>query len=343
MERILFAKRLSLYLRSGIPLLEAIALIHDDTRSPAHTSLLASLFQDIQHGMPVSQALQRFPRAYRPFHIQLIAVGEVSGTLPDSLTHLAEVLVRRAHLYRSIAGALAYPAIILLGTMGISGFLIFFAFPKIVPLFHGLHAQLPFTTRSLIWLSSLVARHGFLIACSFALLCCALIYLLRTPLAQKRIHAWVLRVPLIGKGIRSYHLATIFRILAVLLHSGIRIDVALSLARQSIGNTAYQESLRTMEYMVLEGAKCSGGMRTHAALYPSLAVQLVATGEMTGTLSESARTIADIYDEALEEELQRLSILIEPMLMVGMGLVVGYVALAIISPMYGLTQNLSTH
>ncbi|MDB5245561.1 MAG: type secretion system domain, type pilus assembly protein PilC [Parcubacteria group bacterium] len=342
-ERILFAKRLALYLRSGIPIVQALALMVEDTKTGNHITLLRAVTTEVTQGRTLSQALGAFPKAYTAFHTNLIAVGEASGTLADNLNYLAQLLERKAHLNRKIVSALVYPAIIMLGTLAVSGFLVLYAFPKMIPLFRGFHATLPFTTRVLIGISDLIARHGLLLLLGFALIVASLVFFLRKPRIRRCLQFINIRIPLIASLTTFYYLSAIHRTLALLLESGMRIEASLLLAGDGLANAPYKESLEHIRRSIVEGNLVSVAMRTEQRLYPAIVTQLVSAGEKTGNLKESFKTIADIYEDHLDELTRTLSTLVEPALMLVMGLIVGFVALAIITPIYGLTQNITVH
>jgi type II secretory pathway component PulF len=297
--------------------------------------------EDVRQGLPLSRSFSLLPRTYSRWHVQLIAVGEQTGTLPDALGHLAELLTQRARLRRSILSATAYPTFILCGTVAISSFLIFFAFPKILPIFRGLHVALPPSTRALMYLMHAATDYGFFIASAIFLffVICA------SALRLKSVRLWTDRAlvcfPFIGNCVRHYCISTIFRSLHVLLKSGVRLDTALIVIVDATWNTAYRQSLLVIERFVISGAPGTAGMRANPKLYPKPIVEILAVGERTGTLSDSARVIADLCEETLQQELQSRTAIIEPVLMVFMGCIVGFIALAIITPMYALTQSLT--
>lgn len=342
-DRIVFAKRLALYLRSGIPIVEALALMTEDSKRGNNTMIVRAVMDDVLKGRALSHSLSAYPRAYSAFHTNLIAVGEASGTLADNLSYLAQLLERKAQLNRKIVSALVYPAIIMVGTLLVSGFLVLYAFPKMIPLFRGFHAQLPFPTRVLIFISDVISNHGFLV---LSVCFCAIagsVFLIRKPHIRRRIQFMSIRLPLIRSLTTFYYLATINRTLALLLESGMRIEASLLLASDGLANAPYCESLNQIRLTVIEGNRVSVHLRKEPRLYPAVVTQIVAAGEITGNLKESFKTIAEVYEERLDELTRTLSTLVEPALMVIMGLIVGFVALAIISPIYGLTQNITTH
>ncbi len=342
-DGILLAKRLALYLRSGVPIAQALALMQEDAATSNSARVLEAVAADVNRGLKLSSALSQFPRVYGTFHANLIAIGEASGTLPENLHYLAELLTRRKHLRQKVLSAMVYPGIIMVGTILVSGFLVFYAFPKILPLLKGFHTKLPFTTRLLIGLYSGLTRHALFLGALLACVCIGILYLWHKPGVRKRAALIQLHIPLLNSLSRSYYLASIFRTLATLLQSGIRLEAALALTADGLSASMYRESLNTIRTSVLQGSRVSTHVRAYPSLYPSTVRQLIALGEATGRLRESCSTIAEIYEERLDELTRTLSVLVEPALMIGMGCVVGFVALAIITPIYGLTQNLNVH
>lgn len=340
-DRILFSKRLALYLRAGVPILEAIDLIRTSAGSNSHAHLLRILMQDIQRGVSVSVSLARFRKAYSSTYIQIISIGERSGTLPASLASLTAALEERRARTRAILGALAYPLLLVMGSIAISLFLLVYAFPKIVPLFIGLHAKLPFTTRTLLALSSFFQKHWLAAAFCTGVSYICIHLAARLPITRHYLHRAVIRLPVVGALVRTSILASVFRTITTLLPSGVRLDEALLIARDGISNAPYRISLDRIRRGILRGNTMSAMLGHEKSLFPGVALQLMAVGEMTGTLSMSAGSIAHIFEEDLAERLKAFSALLEPLIMVAMGFVIGFIAMAIISPMYGITQNLS--
>lgn len=340
-DRILFSRRLGLYLQAGLPIFEGISLIQATPGSKSHARLLRSLSYDVLEGFPLSHSLSRFPRAYSHAHLQILVVGERSGSLSASLSHIATITEQRAVQVRSIVGALVYPAVLLLGSIGISFFLVIYAFPKIVPLFRGLHATLPFTTRALLAFSIFTQRHWLLLIAGAAICVLTTLRVLRIPRIKRFIDEFILRVPFIGVLVMDALLVSIFRTIAILLSSGIRLDEAILIARNGMSNTTYRAALERIQGAILSGNKLSDALGAEKRLFPLFALQLSSVGEMTGTLSENVASVARISEEEFASRLRIASSMLEPAIMVVMGFVIGFIALAIMSPMYGITQSLS--
>lgn len=339
-ERSTFTKHLANYLQAGIPILQALELVAEHT-GRLHAYITAQVLEEVRRGVPLSRALGAFTYAYPVFHVQLIAIGEASGTLPTSLLYVSELSTKRSELTRKLVSSLTYPACIALSTVAISVFLILYAFPKVVPLFRGLHTTLPLTTRILIRISKGVGEHGIGLAVGICCMVGVVVYGIRSVRFRPHIDSILLRIPIIGRMLIAYYLTQLFHCLFLLLKSGIRLDEAILFTQKSISQSAYAVSLHACQEAVLRGARLTTSLETLPHLYPSTVIQILKVGEMTGSLSESCALVSGVYRELLTEQLNRFTTLMEPALIAVMGCVVGFVSLAIITPMYSLTQALS--
>lgn len=339
--RILFYDRLALYLRSGIPIREALALIRDSEHQRPTRETYARLLDTVMQGTALSRALDAaaFPR----FETHVLYVGEQSGRLPQNLAYLASLLRRKQLLLSKIRTALAYPLLVACGSIALTVFLLVYSFPKIIPLFRGLHSTLPPSTRALVGVSDFLGDYGLVLLAGSALCAVAAALALRLPPVRHKCDRVVLHLFVVGSFSRSYHLAVFSRTLSSLLGSGIPLLPALGLARDGTRQSAYRDVLGIAQHRVSAGAPLSQTLREHTFLFPPALTGLVASGEATGSLAESFSAVAEICEAELDERTHALTTLIEPVLMIFMGLVVGWIAVAIVSPIYGLTQNLAGH
>jgi type II secretory pathway component PulF len=340
-EQILFSKRLALYLRSGIPISRAITFIIEDSSSPSTTHILKEIEHSISAGLPLSQALAQFPKCFSSFTTGFISTGEASGTLAETLDRLATVLSKRASLTRKILSALAYPLLVLCGTIAVALFLTLFIFPKIIPVLKGFHTTLPLSTRLLIGIDQIFAHDWLVILIICALVVGGMVMGLRKPKVQLFFERGLLLMPLFSQLYQYYAVSTFTRTLSIQLKGGVRIMSALVLVRTAMPGKLYPEALHLLEAQLSEGQRLSAILRQQSRLFPPLVCQMVAAGETTGTLSANLESLADTYEESLDELAKNLTVLVEPLLMVCMGFVVGFVALAIITPIYQVTQNLT--
>ena len=337
----LLFKRIALYLHSGISLPRGLGFIIEDTHNRLALTILRSIEESVARGEPLSQGFSKFPRQFDSFVTGFIEAGEAGGALPETLERLAEILDNRRVLRKKIVAALIYPAIIMLGTIGMAGFLTFFIFPKILPVLQGFHTKLPFATRLLVTIDSFLT-HQWLLLIGVAIVSgIAVGVSYRQRIVRLRCEQFFIRIPLFGNLYRNYALSTLLHVLALLLHGGIRIIPALVLVRTMVPGIQYKESLVKIESRVAEGKQISVAFKEFPRLYPSIVTQMIAAGEATGTLRENLASLAQMYEEELDDLTRNLTVLIEPVLMICMGLLVGFVALAIITPIYQVTQNLN--
>jgi type II secretory pathway component PulF len=311
----------------------------------SHSSkyILRHIIEDVSRGTSLADALATFEYLVGAFTVNIIKVGEASGTLSGNLAYLAEELKKKDALRKKVLGALVYPAIIIIATVGISLILTVYIFPKISPIFQGFKHQLPLSTRILIALSSFLIHNGILFFVVLVGVCVGLIFLMRIPRMRRVTDQTILTLPIFGTLSRSYNLANITRTMSLLLNGDVHIVPALEIISKSTANTVYQDDLTRIADAVRHGKKLSMHMRECGDRFPALCTQMIAVGEETGDLAGSLMYVSDMYEEDINELTKNLATLIEPVLMIVMGIIVGFIAISIITPIYGITQDLTLH
>ena len=342
-EQIIFAKRLGMTLRSGMPIMEGLAILGSGTHSRSARHILESLAREVERGQPLSVGLERFPGIFGTFCVNVVRVGEASGTLHENLDYLAEELKKKQVLHRKVVGALIYPAIIVLATLGITLLLTVYIFPKILPIFRSVQAALPFSTRALIAISTFLSSWGWWLLLLGIMLAGAGVFCMRYPRFHLAVDRILLRIPLLGKLSLYYNVANTCRTLSLLLKSGAPIVSSTELVASGTTNLAYQRALTVVAERLMAGQRVAAGLAESPRLFPALMTQMVAVGEATGSLSNALAYLAQMYEEEIDDLTKNLTSLLEPVLMIGMGLVVGFIAIAIITPIYSVTQNLTPH
>jgi type IV pilus assembly protein PilC len=333
-----FAKRLSMMMRSGMPIAQGISMLG----SQAHSGSTAYVFQEltahVSAGQPLSSALKKFEHIFGEFCISIVKVGETIGTLPENLNYLAEELKKARDLKRKVTGALVYPAIIVLATFGIATFLTVYIFPKITPIFASLKSELPLSTKILVALSSFLISNGGWVIFWLIAFSVTLFALLRWKPFRYWFDHFVLTLPLFGVMMQYYNVTNTTRTFGLLLKSEVRVAHAFEILAESTKNLAYREALERAGVQVVKGRKISSQFEGNKRLFPPIIAQMIAVGEQTGNLSGSLMYCSEMYEEELNDFTRNLTTIIEPVLMIVMGLIVGFVAISIITPIYGLTQ-----
>ena len=230
-------------------------------------------------------------------------------------------------------GAFVYPAVIVVATLGITAFLMLYLFPKIMPVFASMHMELPLTTRIVIWVSTFLQNWGLTFSVVVVLSAIALTMVItRVRSIRFWFHRFLTRMPMFGSVVRAYNLAGISRTLGLLLKSGITLSEALPLTADTTKNLVYQHELRVMAHAVNRGERVSTYLAKRRKIFPDVMSQMVAVGEKTGNLSITLVYLSELYNAEVDVFTKNLSALIEPALMVVMGLLVGFIAVSIITP-----------
>lgn len=342
-EQILFAKRLSMVLRSGTPILQGLELLKTHTTSRSASHVYRKLTEHIAKGQPLSSGLGKFPRLFGEFAINIVGVGETTGTLPDNLNYLAEELKKKQTLKKKVVGALIYPILIVVATSGIAMLLTVYIFPKITPIFKSFHTTLPLSTQILIAVSGFLITDGLWLLLDIGIFIALFLLLLRF----KQFHYWydrfLLTIPIVGTIIRYYNVVNITRTLGLLLSCNVRVVEAFEIVAKSTKNPVFRKEMESAAKHSLRGQKIAYQFQERMQIFPPMVAQMIAVGEGTGNLSESLVFCAEMYEEEINDLTKNLTNMLEPVLMIIMGLIVGFVAISIITPIYGITQNLTPY
>lgn len=339
-EKILFTKHLSMMVKSGMSEIESLRLIQSQIKSKAFRRMLDKVIGDLENGQFLSVALTPFKRVFGDLFINVIRLGEASGTLAENLEFLTQELKERQALRSRVRSALIYPIVILIATIGVTGALVFFVLPRILPIFSSLGVQLPLTTRILIGTANFLNAYYILVLVGAVLLVTAWSFLLRIPPVRYAYHRALLVTPFVSGIVKGYNMANITRTLHVLLRSGVKIVEALLTASDITANRVYKRALLATAEGVKRGEPMHEYLEKHPALFPPTVSRMIEVGERTGDLEGNLRYLADFYKNEVDETVKNLSSVLEPALLVIMGALVGFVAVSIITPIYEVTQTI---
>jgi len=336
-----FAKRLSFLIKAGVPMLESMHVIKAQSKSSSEKKVFDRVIGDISNGQSLAASLGKFKGVFGNFAINIIKAGESSGTLTQNLSYLADELRKKEILRKKIMGALLYPVVITIATFCITGLLIVYVFPKILPIFKNLNAELPFSTRFIIWLSDTVRHDGlyiFLGVVSFIIT--AWIIIKKSYNVRFVFHGLILRAPIAGVIVRNYNLTNVIRTLGLLLKSGMPLTEALIITAETTENLQYKKVLEVISVGVTRGKPISHLIEPYSVLFPAMVQHMISIGEKSGHLSNTLLYLSEYYENEFDDLTKNLSTSIEPVLMIIMGLMVGFLAISIITPIYGITEHL---
>lgn len=342
-DRILFAKRLGLILRSGTPILEGLRMLASQARTRSSRHVYEHIIHDIEHGRSLSSALGRYTDIFGEFCVNIVRIGEESGTLHHALEYLADELKKKQQLRRKVIGALIYPTLIIVATTGITLFLTVYIFPKITPVFASINAELPITTRALIGISNWLIANGLALTVGAVIALSLFLLSLRISAAHRAFDALLIRMPIIGRLSSYYNLASMARTLGLLLKSDVGVVHALGIVADGTRNRAYRARIRDVREKILQGALISSCLKEQHRYFPGMFTQMISVGESTGTLPSSLMYLSNMYEEEIDDLTKNLTTMLEPVLMITMGIIVGFIAISIVTPIYSVTQNLSAY
>lgn len=339
-EKINFARHLSVTIESGLPLVEALELIKKQASSKRFRKVLEQVVSNVNSGQSLSQSLSHFNYIFDDFFVNLVAVGEASGNLSETLQYLSGEIKKQREISNSIRSALIYPGVILAATVGVTVFLITFIFPKILPIFASLNIELPFSTKAIMWLLKFISSYGFFVAGGIIALAAAWKLLLSIEKVDFWFDRFVLYVPFVSGVLKNITIGGFTRSLSILLKSGMNIVDALTVAKGTFHNRYYQKEFDRVIDSVRRGESMARYMDTKPKFFPPMLVGMIQIGEDTGKLEQNLLYLSDYYESEVDETLKNLTSILEPMLLLFMGLAVGFVALAIITPIYSITQGI---
>jgi len=340
-ERLLFTKHLSAMIKAGITMADSLKALEEQYDHGQLAKLVKSISTSVEAGSTISQAFAYHPHSFSHFYIGMLAVSEESGTLAENLSYLAEQLEKQLALKRKVQGAMIYPLFVVIIAVAIGSFLAFGILPKLLVFFESLQVELPLITKVMVWIAEFFAQYGVVIIVGSIILTLLLLLLYRWSKTKPGIEKFLLRLPILGKILRANQLIQFSHNWGVLLHSGVPINQALQITTQSLNNTTYQSFLKILLAKIEKGATAQKAIREFSPNYfPIMVSQMVGVGEKSGSLDEVLLYISDFYEAELDASTKQLATLLEPILLLVIGLGVGFLALAIITPIYELTGAL---
>ncbi len=330
-----FSRQLAAFVRAGIPLVEALEVIEEESENKTLRQLLGAVQESLIAGDTFSAALAPFETLFPKFYLDMIRAAELTGRLDDVLDELSRYIKRDLEARNKVKSALMYPAIILLASIATVIVLAVFVLPRFKVFFESLHATLPLPTRMLIGFTDFLRDWWWAILIAIALSAFGLWVLGRTVGGRRVRDKLVLKLPVIGDLLRYSIVERFCRLLATMMEAGVPLPEAMAVLGEGTNNVIYQDGLAEVREAMMRG---EGLARPMAAtkLFPGAIIQMVRVGENTGTLDTQLAVGSDYYGQELDYKITRFTALFEPMVIIFMGFTVGFVALALISAMYGV-------
>ncbi len=333
----ILARQLATLLRAGMPLVPALSALVEQLQGDTLAEIMQQVADSVNAGSTLADALKKHPSVFSSLFVNMVAAGEMSGTLEDVLLRLAEMLEKRVNLAGKVKSAVAYPAMMVVVAVGVVVFLLSFVVPSITEIFLEMNRALPWPTRLLISTSTFIRTYLLLIAIIVCAGFCGIRFWLRTKEGRLFVDRSKLKLPLFGKLFLKLEIARLTRTLGILLISGIPVLGALEIAKSVIGNSFIAHAMDSVKDLVSRGDNIAGAVRK-TGLFPPIVFHIIATGQISGNIEAALIDIADMFDGEVDRQAKTLVSLLEPAILIIMGAIIGFIVLAVLLPIFEINQ-----
>jgi type IV pilus assembly protein PilC len=338
-QKISFAKNLSAMIKAGLPLSKALSVIERQSKGARFKSTVEGINLEIKKGNTLNEALKKYPNIFSNLFVSMTKAGEESGSLAESLSNVALQMDKTYRLQKKVKGAMIYPAVIV-SVMIVVGILMFiFVVPGITETFRELNTELPASTKLIIFISDFLTGHWFLTLLIILTFIIAVYLFLKTGFGKKIRDYIIIRLPLVSELIKEANTARVARTLSSLLVAGVPVAQSIDITREMVSNYYYKNVLAEAGKTVQKGENISGVFMKNPDLYPTFVGEMMSVGEETGNMASMLLEVAIFYENDVEERTKDLSTIIEPVLMVIIGIAVGFFALSMVTPIYSVMDN----
>jgi len=343
-DLVTFTRLFATMIDAGLPLVQCLEILGSQQTNAAFGAILKDVRSAVEQGATFSEALKRHPKVFDELFTNLVHAGEVGGILDGIMSRLSVYLEKRQKLIRQVRGALVYPSVVVVIAALVMTVLLTFVIPSFEGMFKDLgggKAQLPWLTQVMVAISHNFISYFPFIAVTVVLLVVGFGYMNRTPGGKTFVHRTILKLPVMGAVLRKIAVARFTRTLGTLLQSGVPILDALEICAVTSGNVVIQAAVMHVRQSISEGKNMAEPL-TETKVFPDMVVQMIAVGEQTGALDQMLNKIADFYEEETDVAVGALTAALEPVMMVGVGGMVGVVLIAMYLPVFSLAGNIKS-
>ncbi len=339
-EKIFFTQYLHVMIRAGFSIARALNTLTQQTTNKFFKKVITEVRADVESGMAFSKSLAKHPKIFNELYVNMVAAGESSGKLDEVLSTLAIKMKKDHGLVSKVKGALTYPIIILVIMLGVAILMAVVVIPQLASIFSENDAQMPLMTRILMWISSFLIDNGVIVLAALIALTFVFLRLLKTKKGKHLFDTVILRSPVAGTIVKKVNLARFTRSLSSMLETNIPIIETFMIISRTMGNTFYKAAFEEAAHRLKTGNTISHNLEAYPMLFPPLTTQMISIGEESGSLDAISGELATFYEEEVDQTMANLSTIIEPILMLLLGVGVALMAVAIILPIYSLSEQI---
>jgi type II secretory pathway component PulF len=338
-DRNLFLRQIANLIESGMPITRALNTLMEQTENSKLAKIVGQLREDVQKGSPFADALERHPKVFPSMFCSMVRAGETGGMLEEVLWRIVAFGEQEEQLRGKAISAMIYPAFLLcIGSTAIF-ILTSFVFPKFIAIFNDFNAKLPWPTVVVMGLCDFMGKFWWAVLLAVAGLIAGVVSYVRTEAGRKKLDLTLLRVPVVKGVVQRYEMAKFARTLGTLLDNGVPVLTAIKITVDTLTNKGIAEEVDMIHGRVLEGDSISDSLR-HTKYFPPMVINMFAVGEESGRLGAVTKRIADAYDEEVDRAVKAMASLFEPVLIVCMGVVIGFLVIAMLLPMLTLSSTI---
>jgi len=334
-ELTVFARQFATMVNAGLSMVRTLSILEQQTESQKLRQIIGEVRKEVEEGMTLSDSFGKHPETFNTLMVNMVRAGEVGGVLDDVLNRVATFFEKDLSLRQKVRAAITYPAAIFIFALGVIFFLVFFILPQFIGFFKGMDLVLPLPTRFLIFSTELLTGYWYVFLGFFLLGMYGFRMYVNTPAGRFRFDQFKLRVLVFGPLVRKVIISRFTRTLGTLISSGVPIMQALEVVAKAVENKVVSQAIENVRSSIREGESIAIPMQS-SGLFPPMVVQMTAVGEETGSLDSMLQKVADFYDAEVETTLAQLTSILEPLLIMFLGFVVGFIVLSFYMPLYQL-------
>lgn len=337
-QKIFFVQQLSVMIKAGISLSVALKTLSTQTNSKSFSKILLDLQQKVEKGNLLSKGLKEYQNLFGELFISMIEAGEASGQLENVLKQLFVQMKKDHEIISKVRGAMIYPAIVVTMMLAIGTLMMIYVIPTITGVFTELNVELPLATRILIWLSGFFVQYGLFVVIGLVVFIAVMARAVKTKSGRRAFHTMILKTPILGPIVKKINIARFCRSISSLLKTDIPIIKSFEITSRILGNVIYKNALLASKEKIKKGVGIKESLSPYTELFPPVILQMISVGEETGALDEILQESAEFYEEDVSQTMENLPSILEPVLMVILGIGVGGMAVAVVMPLYSLSQ-----
>ncbi len=338
-QKMLFVFHLQIMVKAGLSIVAALKILSEEMENKKLRVIIGEIKTEVEKGRQLSEVLAQFPKVFPPIYVSMIAAGEAAGRLEESLSQVSNQMKKSHDLTSHIRGAMIYPAVVFSAVIGIAIEMVVFILPKILVMFEDFKSDLPFATKALIAIVKFTQSYGLEMLAGIIILVIICVWLYKKRNIKKAVHRVMLHLPIFGSIIQKINLARFTLTLSALLESTIPIVEATKITASVQSNLIYHDSLIEVSEKLKTGENLSKILTNYHNIFPPMVTEMIMVGEEAGEMEKMLKELAEYYSNEVDNIMRNFATIIEPVVIILLGLMVAGIAVAVIMPMYTLAEN----